>query len=574
MYDNLNRETQELWLDQNLNVINTITWQYDAAGQLLSASDADSSESYTYDGLGQVVTDSNAGTPGSPTVVWTSTYDPAGRLVIRAETINGQAGATTDFSVDNLGRVYSEEQFGGGAVFKRVDFAYNALGQTTQVGYYVDPSLINWSAPCANPLVAVTYSYDDANQLTGLTYQHGTTTLAAYTWSYNDANQVTSETSSDGTTAFQYDAAGELTSVSNPNQNYSYDATGNRTTAGSQTGPYNRLLSDGTYTYTYDNDGNVTSRTDIATGATDEYTWDYRNRLTQVVSKDSSGNVIQVVTYTYDVNDERIGKQVQYSDGQPDLVERYVYAGGQLALVFNGAGQLQEQYLYGPGVDQVLAVDRGGTVQWLLGDDQGTIRDVVNASGALIDHLVVDPFGVVVSQTNPAAQPRFIYTGQEYDPETGLYQDRARYYDPADGRFISDDPTGFAAGDPNLYRYVGNAAPNATDPSGLKPATPTMRSATYARDTAFAQLGYTGTPGDFNKLLDGESPQQYADRMVNYQRIVHEIEGVRQTEAVYESTRRFYLQVAAYDLVQGPTLLRSSRLSMRRYKPRTGPTTV
>ena len=41
-------------------------------------------------------------------------------------------------------------------------------------------------------------------------------------------------------------------------------------------------------------------------------------------------------------------------------------------------------------------------VQWLLGDDQGTIHDVVDGSGAVIDHVVVDAFGVVVSQTNVA----------------------------------------------------------------------------------------------------------------------------------------------------------------------------
>jgi RHS repeat-associated protein len=58
------------------------------------------------------------------------------------------------------------------------------------------------------------------------------------------------------------------------------------------------------------------------------------------------------------------------------------------------------------------------------------------------------------------------FAGQVYDPETGLYFDNARYYNPSDGRFISPDPTGFAAGDPNLYRYCNNSPTMLTDPTG------------------------------------------------------------------------------------------------------------
>ena len=46
-----------------------------------------------------------------------------------------------------------------------------------------------------------------------------------------------------------------------------------------------------------------------------------------------------------------------------------------------------------------------------------------------------------------------------YDVTTGLRYMNARYYDPASGRFLSEDPLGFAAGDTNLYRYVGNHVP-------------------------------------------------------------------------------------------------------------------
>jgi RHS repeat-associated protein len=64
---------------------------------------------------------------------------------------------------------------------------------------------------------------------------------------------------------------------------------------------------------------------------------------------------------------------------------------------------------------------------------------------------------------------RYGYTGREQDGETGLDYYRARYYDASNGRFISEDPLGFGAGDGNLTRYVGNNPTNFTDPSGECP---------------------------------------------------------------------------------------------------------
>ena len=99
-----------------------------------------------------------------------------------------------------------------------------------------------------------------------------------------------------------------------------------------------------------------------------------------------------------------------------------------------------------------------------MGDRQGSIVDLVNEQGAVVNHFVYDSFGNRTGTTT--ADFRFGYTGRELDSETGLYYYRARYFDPALGRFISEDPIGFSAGDTNLYRYVGNNATNYTDPSG------------------------------------------------------------------------------------------------------------
>jgi RHS repeat-associated protein len=90
---------------------------------------------------------------------------------------------------------------------------------------------------------------------------------------------------------------------------------------------------------------------------------------------------------------------------------------------------------------------------WSLADRLGTVDTLTDASGTVIDKRTFDSFGRLLSETNPSVKFRYGYTGREQDRETGLDYYRARYYDPANGRFISVDPAGFGAGDTNLYRY-------------------------------------------------------------------------------------------------------------------------
>ena len=75
-----------------------------------------------------------------------------------------------------------------------------------------------------------------------------------------------------------------------------------------------------------------------------------------------------------------------------------------------------------------------------------------------------DSFG---RPTNSSFSSRYQFTGREYDSFTGLQYSRARFYDPQIGRFISEDPIGFAGGDVNLYGYVWNNPLNYVDPFGL-----------------------------------------------------------------------------------------------------------
>ena len=138
---------------------------------------------------------------------------------------------------------------------------------------------------------------------------------------------------------------------------------------------------------------------------------------------------------------------------------------------FNSSGSLTMRYLNGPAGDIVDAVlarqSAGGTVAWYLPDRLGTIRDLINNSASIIDHVDYSAFGTVLDESSPSNGDRMMgFAGMERDTVTGLNLAVHRIQDPATGRWTSEDPLGFTAGDPNLERYVGNDPSNLVDPSG------------------------------------------------------------------------------------------------------------
>jgi RHS repeat-associated protein len=149
-------------------------------------------------------------------------------------------------------------------------------------------------------------------------------------------------------------------------------------------------------------------------------------------------------------------------------------------LQFSGtsAANLSHRYLWGPSVDQLLADERvtspgsPGSVLWPLADHLGTIRDLAmhttGGSTTIVNHRRYDTYGNLFSESNAAVDEIFSFTGRQFDEATGLQYNLNRWYDPKTGRWISEDPIGFAAGDTNLSRYVGNSPTNFIDPSGLK----------------------------------------------------------------------------------------------------------
>jgi RHS repeat-associated protein len=284
------------------------------------------------------------------------------------------------------------------------------------------------------------------------------------------------------------------------NESYSWDANGNPTGSGYVIGPDNELLSDGAYNYSYDADGNCTSRTDIATGAETLYAWDARNRLVGVTDETSTGQITQTVTYAYDVENRWIGETVTaYSGGSPTSVHTtdFAYDGNQIVLQLDAAsplppgdGQgegalpltaanLSHRYLDGPAVDQVLA-DEQVTLQngalatdevlYPLADAQGTVQDVVKLTGtaaAVVDHIIYNGFGGVTSESDPSQGVLFKYTGRATDSATDIEFHDRRVKITGSPDWLSVDPIGETSGTTNLYDYCGNSPTNFADPSGM-----------------------------------------------------------------------------------------------------------
>ncbi len=198
---------------------------------------------------------------------------------------------------------------------KRVDFGYTIDGAYDTITRY------DGLDDATDPVVAATaYDYDGLGRLDDLTHSDGAATpaeLADYEFTYDAAGRITSLTSDDGTTGFSHDDTDQLTAADHSYQTdegYTYDANGNRTGGGYSTvTDSNQMAADATFTYAYDDEGNLSSRTRIsATYADDhlaDYEWDHRGRLVKVTFTDNAATPVvqKVVEYTYDPMD-RLGE--------------------------------------------------------------------------------------------------------------------------------------------------------------------------------------------------------------------------------------------------------------------------
>ena len=468
-YDALNRLVAEL--DEQGTVL--AGYEYDAVGNLTVAENANVRNVFAYDFQNRLVK------AATPNVLIFYDYDASGNLTRIRDTETQSSMVLYEYDGnDNLVKMgHSSDQ---DSSFLR--FNYDKGERRTGIAY---PNEVTAS---------YVYVPGKQSQIQSLGYSTGT----QFDYDYNLNDFVTSISHQrsgitvNQTQNFQYDQLNQLTSATLPvgtgSETFAYDASGNRTT-NTTVNDNNQLLSDVSFTYTYDNNGNLTKRTHKTSGEITEFDWDYKNRLIQVLKRASAGtDPASTITYKYDALDRRIEKDV---DG---TVVKYVYDRDNIYLEYDGDDTFLAKYVHSTNVDEPVRMERPESPYknddfprqefYFHRDRLGNIAEIADYEGNTVQSYVYDAFGSVTiydkdgneitpSSANYLKTP-YVFTGRELDPETGLYFYRARYYDPSTGRFISEDPVENNGGGLNFYKYTGNNPVNYTDPTGNFPIIPAI----------------------------------------------------------------------------------------------------
>ncbi len=476
------------WQVDQSQPANENSYTYNALGQLTQMMNPWVTLSYDYDAAHRLsrVLDTRAGHDKSITY----RYSPGGLL--DRMTSEGRA---TDYLYDPVGRLTGIWAANGDLV----NYVYDPGGRLTEKAF---PNGIN-----------TRYSYNEDNTLAQVINRSATgTILTQHDYTYDAlGNRVTNTEAMAGTTtpyAYGYDALNRLTEVRNASTNAliegdSYSLLGNRLTKtdgvtteayvydaahqlteihqGSATGPLLASLG-------YDPNGNLITK--VAGATTTALTYDVFNRLVQVAK---TGQATQ--TYAYDGQGRRIAKSVGNS------VTGYLYNGPDILAEYGGGtnwttAAATATYTHGPQIDEPLLRTTATGTQYYHQDGLGSVVAMSDATGATTGTTRYDAWGNPISTTGLI--PQYGYTGLEPD-ETGLIYSRARYYDPAIGRFTQRDPIGLQGGI-NPYAYVNNNPTNFTDPWGLRPADPANTAGMNSVNSMVAQND-TGIVSDAGRGL-------------------------------------------------------------------------
>jgi RHS repeat-associated protein len=365
---------------------------------------------------------------------------------------------------------------------------------------------------------AEVFSYDPASQVTNILHQLTATStqINKADYLYNGVGNRESLTDRRGVQNFGYDNLDRLTSASHPllgtPQSFAYDAVGNRTTAGNVTNAGNQLTADATHSYQYDDNGNLTRKTLLATGNYTQYEYDAENRLTKVEDF-VAGNPTPAFTSTYRY--DGLGRRIErVANGQ---TKRYIYDGEDILLEYDGTNTLQARYTHGPGIDEPIAVTKGSNTFFYHQDGLGSVTDLTDSAGVTAKSYSYDAYGNILESPGTVEQP-YTYTGREFDPESGLYYYRERFYDPRAGIFLQKDPLGVRAVGPNLYSYVLQNPVRYNDPFGLRPPPQIPPNVDICDDIEEAKkLGSVGfydkvkSGGDWDFKKDGKQYEDYGN---------------------------------------------------------------
>jgi len=466
----------------------TTTFEYNQAGLLIKETDPlGNFRTYTYDVAGN-----RASMTDEENNITQYNYDPLNRLV----QVNYPDGTTKALGYDARGNMISaaNAHIGYGFSFdlnnrltgildsngRSLSYQYDVLGNRTQMNT-PDGRVIQYGYDLGNRLSQIItgqgtygFSYDLAGRRTGLTYPNGVTTsynynsagyltgmqarksqipLNSFAYTHDSVGNRLSMTDQQGLHTYQYDPIYQLLQAvhpSTPNEQFVYDATGNRLNA------------------VFDEVG--------VTKANTTYTFNHENKLTRIQYPNMDAR------YKYDLFGRRIEKNVN------GVVTQYVYDGDNMVAEYDGTGTVKSKYLFNLAIDDPLSVEQGGNIYYYHKDGLGSITELTDASGSVVKSYKYNSFGEIYTQSGAINQP-FSFTGREYDPESGLYYYRARYYDPAMGIFIGKDPIGFAGGDGNLFRYVLNDPINLFDPLGLYWFKPKGAPDLFGRDKSWLEPG-------------------------------------------------------------------------------------
>jgi RHS repeat-associated protein len=450
---------------------------------------------YTYDN------DSRLTQVSDPTGTYQFTFDPpAGR----AGNMGRLTGTTTNYTF-LTGRSFTDS-YSYDAASNRTSFTDPESGSTTYAGVYPDSS-----------------SGDTLNRLTNLT-DFGN---HPFTFSYDALSRRTQMTRANNvTTNYSYDNLSRLQSVLHQlsgstidGASYTVDNAGNRTAKTDQraavTSNYGydaiyELLSamqggSTTESYTYDPVGNRTASlgvssysnnasNELTSTSTANYTYDANgNTQTKVVGTNTT-------TYAWDFENRMSSVTLPGSGGTVSFkydpfgrriyksstagTSVYAYDGDNLIEETNSSGTAVARYSQTQNIDEPLAMLRSSTTSYYHADGLGSVTSLSNTAGSLVQTYQYDSFGKQMAFSGSLTNP-FQYTAREFDAETGLYYYRARYYDQNAGRFLSEDPIGFRAG-VNFYAYVRNDPTVFIDPNGLLQVC--TRRANVAPATGWARL--------------------------------------------------------------------------------------
>ena len=428
-------------------------------------------------------------------------YDSDGKLtrVTYPTTKNGVQALAYEYDQNGwLTKIKGEVQSGDGSTEKTVrSYTYDSYGKVKEIKDYRD--LLNSS----DQAVKKVYTYDSLDRVKEMTYTDLETgkVMESYQYSYDKSSNITEKTQVNNypkedadkvneTKVYTYDTLGRLIKTVTTDHKkddktkvvtYTYDNVGNRlkeddgTTTTSYT--YNGLDQLKTSTkekgtaveevrqYDYDANGNQTDVKNTKTGENQTYVYDAENRLSQVsVTKDGNTAVIQQNIY----NGE--GQRIQKIDGDETI--NYYYQDGVVAYTTDTDGNQNSQNLIGTD-GNVLATERfqqNATQYYLYNKDiQESTSSLVKEDGSADATYQYTDFGETTIQGDDQAKNEVCYTGGIYDQSTGLYYLNARYYNPEDGRFMTEDSYRGEIMNPetgHLYVYCANNPMNYVDPSG------------------------------------------------------------------------------------------------------------